>query len=187
MGVAGRRRFEMKAIAMLMMEHRLIEKMIDTVKSRIPALMRTQTVNTDFIDTTIDFIKTYADQVHHGKEEDILFRECTLKAMSEDDAEMMQKLTDEHIDLRMVVSELQQVNQGLRNGREAVETMVEKLNALVAFYPAHIEMEDRHFFPNSEKYFSEVEQKRLFEEFSEFDRTLIHEKYRLIVENLKNP
>ena len=176
----------MKATGMLMSEHRLIERMIGIIKNKIPDLKASQTIDADFLDIIIDFLKTYADQVHHEKEEDILFRECTLKDMSEDDAEMIQKLTDEHIELRMVLSELQQARETFLKSRETIEPIIEKLNTLSELYPLHIDKEDRIFFPNSKKYFSEVEQERLLEEFREFDRTLIHEKYKLIIGDLLN-
>ena len=50
----------------------------------------------------------------------------------------------------------------------------------------HIKKEDKIFFPDSEKYFSEDELEELLNEFLEFDRTMIHEKYKLVVEELKN-
>ena len=72
------------------------------------------------------------------------------------------------------------------NGQDALE-IIRKLDSLVDLYPAHIEKEDRLFFPNSEKYFSEVEKQKILEEFREFDGTMIHEKYRLVIDKLTNP
>ena len=42
--------------------------------------------------------------------------------------------------------------------------------------------EDKIFFPNSEKYFSETELNKMLREFREFDKTMIHKKYKLVVE-----
>ena len=65
----------------LMVEHRLIEKMLKLVKIYIAKIDNQHTVDPVFIDTVIDFIHTYADRTHHGKEEDILFRELRKKNM----------------------------------------------------------------------------------------------------------
>jgi hemerythrin-like domain-containing protein len=176
----------MNSRGMLMSEHRLIEKMIDIIKHSIPDMKRSNSVDAEFIDIAVDFITTYADQVHHGKEEDILFRECAQKRMSEEDAEIMKDLIDEHIYGRMIVSELQQARENLLGSQESVEIIIDKLNALVEYYPAHIEKEDAVFFPISDKYFSEVEQKNILDEFREFDRNMIHEKYKLVVDKLKS-
>jgi hemerythrin-like domain-containing protein len=176
----------MKPRGPLMIEHRLIEKMIDIIKEKISEIKMTNTVDPAFIDAAVDFIKTYADMTHHGKEEDILFRECTQKSMSYRDTEVMKDLIDEHIYGRMIVRELQEAKENYLKDRDTLAIIIDKLNALVEFYPKHIEKEDDVFFPNSEKYFSEAEQKKILEEFWEFDKTLIHEKYKQVVEKLKN-
>jgi hemerythrin-like domain-containing protein len=64
----------MQARAPLMIEHRLIERMIHVVNHALELVERTKAVDPVFVDLAIDFIRTYADRTHHGKEEDILFR-----------------------------------------------------------------------------------------------------------------
>ncbi len=63
--------------------------------------------------------------------------------------------------------------------------VIEKLELLVNFYPSHIEKEDKVFFPAMMKYLPEQEQQRMLSEFWEFDRNMIHEKYRTLVEDLQ--
>ncbi len=65
----------MLPIAPLMIEHRLIERMIRLMDSEAGRIRQGGLPNTDFINAAIDFIKIYADKLHHGKEEDILFRD----------------------------------------------------------------------------------------------------------------
>ena len=55
---------------------------------------------------------------------------------------------------------------------------MEHLEELVEFYPKHIDKEDKHFFIPCMAYFSEAEQADLLARMQEFDRMLIHEKYR---------
>jgi hemerythrin-like domain-containing protein len=61
----------------------------------------------------------------------------------------------------------------------------EGLTGLVALYPAHIEKEDRHFFKPAMAHFSPEEQATMLAAFREFDRSLIHERYRSLVERLE--
>jgi hemerythrin-like domain-containing protein len=65
-----------------MIEHRLIEKMLEVVRNQISLIDSTNSIDRVFIDTTVDFIRTYADRTHHGKEEDIMFRELAKKTMT---------------------------------------------------------------------------------------------------------
>jgi hypothetical protein len=41
------------------------------------------------------------------------------------------------------------------------------------------------FFPSSRNYFSDEEDQAMLEEFWEFDRKMIHEKYKSVVEGLE--
>ena len=64
----------MKPRGLLMIEHRLIEKVLTVAKQKAIS-MTDMDYNPIFVETIVDFIKTYADRTHHGKEEDILFVE----------------------------------------------------------------------------------------------------------------
>ena len=64
----------MQARGPLMIEHRLIERMLTNVKNLLVQVGQTQKIDPLLVDKAVDFIRTYADRTHHGKEEDILFR-----------------------------------------------------------------------------------------------------------------
>jgi len=63
----------------LMIEHRLIERMIKLMEKEIAHMKKENRADIVFIDAAVDFIRTYADRCHHGKEEDILFRDLAKK------------------------------------------------------------------------------------------------------------
>lgn len=96
----------MLPIGRLMAEHRLIERMIEILKIEIKNIENIHDFHPNFIDNTVDFIKTYADQTHHGKEEDILFRELQKKDISKDHKKIMNELIEEHIFGRRTTGEL---------------------------------------------------------------------------------
>ncbi|MFW9957485.1 MAG: hypothetical protein ACFFCT_05390 [Candidatus Odinarchaeota archaeon] len=50
----------------LMIEHRLIERMISVMGKEIKRIQKNREVDPKFIDTAVNFIRTYADQCHHG-------------------------------------------------------------------------------------------------------------------------
>jgi hemerythrin-like domain-containing protein len=70
--------------------------------------------------------------------------------------------------------------------RKIVPSINKILLWLSGFYPVHIKKEDDVFFPNTEKYFNNEEIDALLNDFYEFDRKMIHEKYQKIYENIKN-
>jgi hemerythrin-like domain-containing protein len=63
--------------------------------------------------------------------------------------------------------------------------IADKLRTHAEFYPKHIEKEDKVFFPASRAYFTDEEDQAMLAEFWEFDRRMIHEKYRSVVEVLE--
>ncbi len=174
----------MKPRGPLMIEHRLIEKMIEIIKREVSRIKETNKVDPIFIDNAVDFIRMYADKTHHGKEEDILFRDCEKKDMSPEDTLVMSELIEEHVYGRKIVGELVKAKNEYVLGKNTLNIILEKLSALVEFYPKHIAKEDDVFFPNCEKYFSVDELQDMLNEFWEFDKTMIHVKYRSMVEDL---
>jgi len=177
----------MKPRGPLMTEHRLIEQMFRSVELEIRNIRAEEEANPVFIDTMVDFVRTYADRTHHGKEEDILFARLAAKQMSAEDQQAMEDLVEEHKFARKTVRELIEAKEAYLRGDEGcLETIVEKMDALSQFYPEHIRKEDKEFFPSTETYFTQEELDAMLSEFWEFDRSMIHEKYKSVVEQLKS-
>ena len=63
-----------------------------------------------------------------------------------------------------------------------INDIINQIKKLVEFYPKHIQKQDKNFFIPAMVYFSRKEQYDMLDEFWEFDRKLIHEKYRKVVE-----
>ena len=169
-----------------MIEHRLIERMIALIEGALVRIQSSGRVDPLFVDTAVDFIRMYADRTHHGKEEDILFRDLNKRPLSDDDRRVMEELIQEHVFGRQTTGALVEANTRYRNGdAAALHEIAEKLQTLVGFYPKHIEKEDKVFFPACRAYFTEDEDQAMLAEFWEFDRKMIHEKFKAVVEALE--
>ena len=174
----------MKPIGPLMWEHRLIEQMVVLLRGEIDRITSKNTVNVILVEQAVDFFRTYADRTHHGKEEEILFRDLAQKTMSPEHRNIMDELVREHIHGRELVRKLVEAKDLYVNGyAEALPHIAREIKELVDFYPGHIEKEDRRFFFPCLDYFTQAEQERMLQEFRDFDRNMIHEKYRTVVEN----
>jgi hemerythrin-like domain-containing protein len=173
----------MKPIGPLMWEHRLIEKMLGQVMRHIDQIEKSKKVNPLVIDIAVDFIRTYADRTHHGKEEEILFRDLARKNLTPELKKIMQELFDEHIWGRKTTGMLVAAKEKyLQGDKEKLVGIIDLARQLGDFYPKHIEKEDKHFFYPCQEYFDKNEQSRMLAEFWEFDRKMIHEKYNKVVE-----
>lgn len=166
-----------------MMEHRLIERMISLMRRALIQIEDVQRVDPLFIDGAVDFIHTYADRTHHGKEEDILFRELDRRALSPEDRRIMEELVEEHREGRRLTRALVSANTRYRDGDpSALADITDNLRTLADFYPKHIEKEDKVFFPASRAYLTADEEQAMLAEFKEFDAKMIHEKYQSVVD-----
>jgi hemerythrin-like domain-containing protein len=170
----------------LMIEHRLIMRVIVLMGKEAIKIGKNNVVNQQFINSAIDFIQTYADRTHHGKEEEILFRDLANRNISIDDNRIIKELIQEHALGRAATEELVKSAQAYQKGDHTALPLIEQgLQKFVDFYPKHIEKEDKIFFPSVMTYLSGSEQQTMLDEFREFDRKMIHEKYNSVVETLE--
>jgi hemerythrin-like domain-containing protein len=169
----------MLPIGPLMIEHRLIEKMITVIKKVIARSEQQGKINPEFIDLAVDFIRMYADRCHHGKEEDILFRDLNKKPLTAEHKKIMDDLIEEHRQGRKTVADIvESKGRYLKGDQEALPLLLDRMKFLVDFYPKHIEKEDRHFFMPIMNYFSLEEKEVMLQEELEFDKNLIHDIYK---------
>jgi hemerythrin-like domain-containing protein len=169
----------MLPIGPLMIEHRLIEKMIAVIKKVIARSEQQGKINPEFIDLAVDFIRMYADRCHHGKEEDILFRDLNKKPLSREHKQIVNELVEEHQQGRKTVADLVEAKgRYLKKDPDALHLMLDRMKYLVGFYPKHIEKEDKHFFMPIMNYFSQEEKEAMLQEEWEFDKNLIHQIYK---------
>jgi hemerythrin-like domain-containing protein len=176
----------MMPIGPLMIEHRLIERMVAVLRAEMQGIEKKGTVHVELIDDGVDFFRTYADRCHHGKEEDILFRDLAKKRLAPDHKKIMDELIEEHRFGRETVRQLLNAKERYAKGdAAALQEIIVILKKLVEFYPVHIEKEDQHFFLPCMDYFSKQERDAMLQECWEFDKQLIHEKYRKLVERFE--
>lgn len=165
-----------------MIEHRLIERMIAILAAEIARVKVSGNPDVIAIDHAVDFIRVYADQTHHGKEEDILFRELRKKDQSDEHRQMMADLEADHVKGRATTRALVAAKDRFVQGdTSAVAEIVANMEVLVDFYPKHIEKEDKHYFVPAMQYFTKQEQDALLEEGRAFDRKMIHRTYEAVV------
>jgi hemerythrin-like domain-containing protein len=175
----------MKPIGPLMWEHRLIEQIIPLMQQEIQNIQSTKKADVVFIEKAVDFFRIYADRTHHGKEEDILFKELEKKPLPDDLIKIMKELMDEHLIARKNVRAIIDARQEYLNGKdESLGIILDGLTNLINLYPPHIEKEDKRFFFPVMEYFTSQEQDKMLNDFWEFDRKMIHEKYQNVMEQM---
>lgn len=170
----------------LMQEHRVIERMVALLRRELESIANTGRADTAFLDSAADFIHTYADLCHHGKEEHILFSLLAERELDPALTAEMAELIQDHVLGRKMTGDLVDANRRYAAGDETVLAEVQgAIRALADFYPLHIAKEDKHFFKAALQEFTADELDQILLDFDEFDRGVIHLKYRGMVEELE--
>lgn len=176
----------MLPIGPLMIEHRLIERMTRIVKELLAIIQTEKEGDPAQVERVIHFIKTYGDRCHHGKEENILFRELGRKNISPEHRRMMEELVEDHKLGRKITLSLKEANQRYQKGdAAALSAVAEGLRSLIEFYPNHIRKEDRNFFIPVMGYFSNEEKEAMIREGYESDSRLLHQEHADLVKRLE--
>jgi hemerythrin-like domain-containing protein len=137
----------MKAIEVLMSEHRLIEQVLGSLETFVAdvevGLAPERAVLADYG----AFLRGFADACHHGKEEDILFQRMTERGFSRESGPVAVMLHEHRVG-RGHVSVLCEAGDAT-GPLSAVETqlVLEHAGAFIPLLRTHIQKEDRILYP----------------------------------------
>ena len=176
-------------IAPLIKEHRLIERMMAVMRRKTAQAEESGVPDVRFIDVAVDLIRTYADRLHHGKEEGILFKALAAKPLTDEHRQMMDELVNEHQFGRETTDRLVAAKHRFVNGESSARIeIIDCLFSFADYYPKHVEKEDLRFFVPVMSYFTPEEHEQMLAEVHEFDRRFAHVHYgRVVDEWAKDP
>jgi hemerythrin-like domain-containing protein len=179
---------EASAVEMLEADHRVIQKMVAGMSVLADQLEGGEPVDVSLLESIVAFLRTFADRLHHGKEESFLFPALIRRGVPSQGCPIG-GLTMEHQKGRVMVGELADAIRGYAAGEPpARENLVKSLRALVAFYPNHIWKEDYLLFPLAGKVLTPEDQQELMGKFETVERELgldVHEGFDKVAADLE--
>ena len=132
-------------------EHRLILRMIAMLEKNASLTAAGEYLNWQFYLDAIEFILNYADQFHHAKEEDVLFKALVDNGMPKDNSPVAAMLM-EHEQGRNFVRALEAaVHKAATNNTETCQTVAENALGYAALLRDHIGKEDEILYPLAER------------------------------------
>jgi hemerythrin-like domain-containing protein len=160
----------MEPIARLLKEHRLIEKGVQALELLRSRLEERAQIRPKIFWMTIDFWSTYADIVHHGKEEQLLFPLLEQHESKGELSSIIDQLIDEHTQLLGYISELRLSARPFFQGDQAAQQKI--MDCLVGYITTvvpHVRLEDKELFPIVSDLITEKELTQLDKDFKIFD------------------
>lgn len=144
-------------------EHKNILKMIDKIEDECNDIEQKEEMNKEFFKSVVDFIRNYADKLHHAKEEDILFKkfdEC-----NEMGCNPIQQMLYEHDLGRNFVKGIEEgINED--NKKKIIENARDYCNLL----KDHIFKEDNVLYPMAEEAIDEKTKEKMIKKFKEINK-----------------
>jgi hemerythrin-like domain-containing protein len=142
----------MDAIETLMREHRTIEKVIDALTAFTQETRRRGATARGELARFVAFLRRYADDIHHGKEEEILFRTMADHGFPTDGGPLAVML-GEHARGRALVAVLASATEGTAPwSDEDRRRIAEAAAAYGALLRSHIHKEDAILYPMAEQH-----------------------------------
>jgi hemerythrin-like domain-containing protein len=150
-------------------EHRFIEKVVGAMPALIEVLEAGQAIEADLLRDVVEFMRTFADRCHHGKEETHLFPVLVGKGVP-DTGCPIGGLTHEHQQGRAVVKDLAAAVEAYGAGdASAKASLIKSLQGVVGLYPNHIWKEDYLLFPMTNKVLGPDDQQELLGKFAQVE------------------
>lgn len=169
-------------------EHRVIQRVVGTMARLEEGLARGADPKVETLLAIVEFMRTFADKCHHGKEEAHLFPALERKGVPIGGCPLG-ALIHEHEKGRALVQELAEATEGYPQGRLAArEALRNILQGLIALYPSHIWKEDFLLFPMTNKLLSPEDQEALQTSFELVESGIgrdIHERFEHLAQRLE--
>lgn len=164
-----------KPIDTLMSEHRVIEGALDSLESFAKRVDKGTEEDRRSAKQFGKFFRMFADKCHHGKEEDLLFKELVTLGMAPDGGPIGVML-EEHELGRSCVRRISALGDG--DGPWTSQELDDFHSAVSEFVPllrAHIQKEDGILFPAADRLLPSDRVNDLDRRFELFDRDQIGE------------
>ena len=187
--MAHRHTLEQDPIAILMEEHRIIERAIRLLQKVAVSIDSGAKVDTKILAELVDFIRNFADRCHHGKEEKILFQRFSEYGIPVEGGPIGVMLF-EHDEGRKLVRAMAEALSKIEEGNWS-QSRIFSANAkdYAQLLTQHIYKEDNILYPMGGRLLSEDDRDQIVRRFEAVEREDmgegVHERYLNLIGELE--
>ena len=157
-------------------EHTVILQVVHALHALRARIEQGMRVDTGTLRAAAEFFREYADALHHGKEEAVLFPAMERKGVPESGCPLG-ALRAEHVKGRRLVVRFSEAIEAYDAGDPAgASELIAAIDAIHKLYPDHIWKEDEMVFPMISRLFGPADLRELQKSFEQADLEL--EKHR---------
>ncbi len=180
----------MRPTEQLIEEHNAIKLMLRIIEKVSQKLEAGEEVDSGHLDSIIDFIRTFADKCHHGKEEELLFSAMAEAGIPKEGGPIGVMLT-EHDRGRSYVRGMSDAILSYKKGEPgAAPQIAENARNYAELLAQHIYKEDNILYPMADEHLSGDKQRELLEGFEKVEQDKIgvgkHQELHKVLHHLKD-
>lgn len=177
-----------KATEALKHEHRIIERVLEAVQRLADSSAE---LSIDPWGKAIEFIRGFADQCHHLKEEKILFPALENHGIPNEGGPIGMMLAEHEEGRGYVRAMAEALATASKDSGAARKILIENAKSYLRLLREHIRKEDEVLFVMADDVMTPEEQRQLAREFEEHEEKEmgpgVHEKFLKLVEELESP
>lgn len=177
-----------RATEVLMDEHRGIERMLSAMERALPRLEAGDAAPVPVFVQGVDFLRHFADQCHHHKEEKVLFPLLAQKGVPVEGGPVGVML-HEHEQGRSYIRGMDEAIHRFQTGEaSALKDLATAARGYIDLLRAHIQKEDNVLFQIANRLLTSEEQRNLIETFDRVEAEVMgpgtHERYHQMLDKL---
>ena len=180
----------MKPTEQLKEEHEAIKIALSILGNVSKKLAAGETINQEDLGRILEFIKTFADTCHHGKEEDLLFVALEKVGMPRDRGPIAVMLREHEMGRSYVRNMREAVEKYKAGGSSYSSQFIENAGKYTELPTQHIDKEDNILYPMADMQLPEEAQHELIEEFEKLEQERIgigrHEELHELLHRLED-
>jgi hemerythrin-like domain-containing protein len=178
----------MRPTEVLSSEHRVIERVLDVLDELARLARANKSIDLDLAAKTLRVLRTFADECHHGKEEQKLFPRLEQRGLPKHVGPMAVMLHEHEVGRAAIRALGNALEAGKRGEAAAPGAFALHAGEYTTLLRDHIAKEDQVLFPMAESMFTEADRADLMRQFAEVESKELaagtHEEMLRLVDEL---
>jgi len=175
----------MDSIKLMMEEHQYILRVLEVVRRACYGVMKGEEINYEDFDQMIDFIRSYADAHHHGKEEKLLFQEMVTHLGALGQKLITHGMLVEHDSGRLFIQELNAALDRVKAGDDMSRLdVIANAISYTHLLKRHIEKEDAVVYTFAARQLSAEIMDKVNQDTAQFEQSALEKNTKNYYEQL---
>jgi hemerythrin-like domain-containing protein len=171
-------------------EHQGILLMLRILEKVAAKLEAKEKVDLNHLERIVEFFRVFADQCHHGKEEELLFPAMEKAGVPKDQGPIGVMLAEHQQGRGFIRGMAGALDRQKKGDPKALPSYAENARNYIVLLTQHINKEDNVLFPMGEKVLSKKTQEELVEGFEKIETERIgegtHEEFHKLLHQLRD-